>query len=149
MVNKEERQILRSLASKLASIASLPENDRKRILWTKHNSLKNVRPMMIIYPEGAWSELIPATMLVCTDIKAREIEWKLKAMIYRYEHFHDDFVVEKKWYVNKVIIEPEWSIPIKYNGNDTYTNYLSRYWSNDVVLARISHTPRSLAPPWR
>jgi hypothetical protein len=53
--------------------------------------------MMLIFPEGAWVELIPGRNLVCEDEYARLIEMRLRQTIYTHEHFQDDTVVEAEW----------------------------------------------------
>jgi len=92
-----ERQILRSLAKRVAEIAAAPIMSERRRLWANHNSLRSERPMMLIFPEGAWIELIPESVLSCEDTHARSIEMRLRQNIYTYEHFQDETVVEAEW----------------------------------------------------
>jgi hypothetical protein len=57
------------------------------------------RPMILIFSEGAWQELLPPEDLVCEGDTAREIELNLRHRIYTHEHFQDITVVESEWVV--------------------------------------------------
>lgn len=103
-------KVIRSLAKRVANIADLSKMKTLKNLWKRHNMLESTRPLVLVYPEGSWRELIPISKLVCTDNFAREIEWKLRARIYRYENIHDDMVIEKKWIVSKKITDTGWGI---------------------------------------
>jgi len=110
MISASDRNTLRGLAKKVADIAALPIQKKRRDLWKKHNSLMPVPPMILIFPEGSWQELLLQTALKCEDKDARGIEWNLRARIYNHEHFQDDMVVEKEWVVYKVIRNTGWGL---------------------------------------
>ncbi len=114
MITPKDRTILRDLARHVANIASLPIIAERRELWKKHNSLQSVRPMILIFPEGSWGELLPHSTLKCQDEKARGIEWNLRSRIYYHEHFLDDTVIEKEWIVSKVIHNSGWGIQARH-----------------------------------
>ncbi len=114
MITPKDRTILRDLARQVANIASLPIIAERRELWKKHNSLQSVRPMILIFPEGSWGELLPHSTLKCQDEKARGIEWNLRSRIYYHEHFLDDTVIEKEWIVSKVIHNSGWGIQARH-----------------------------------
>lgn len=95
--HQNDRNILRGLAKRVAEIAADPIMAERRLLWTEHNSLRSKRPMMLIFPEGAWEELIPKHNLTCEDDHARAVEMRLRQTIYTFEHFQDDTVVEAEW----------------------------------------------------
>ena len=86
----KDRQVLRDLAKRVAEIAADPVMGERRRLWSAHNSLRSKGPMMLIFPEGAWMELIPENTLQCESEKARAAELSLRQTIYTYEHFQDD-----------------------------------------------------------
>jgi len=113
MIKPEERTILRDLAKKVADIADMPIMAKQRKLWKKHNDLKSHRPMMLIFPEGSWGELLPHSVLKCEDGTARGIEWSLRSRIYYYDHFQDDTVIEKEWVVSKSIGNTGWGLSPK------------------------------------
>ena len=93
----QDRRILRDLARRVAEIADDPVMEARRQLWCEHNSLRSKRPMMLVFPEGSWVELIPEKGLKCEGEWARAAEMRLRQMIYSYDHFQDDSVVEKEW----------------------------------------------------
>jgi len=113
-VQTADRTILRELARRVAEIAALPLMSERKRLWRRHNSLRPVRPMVLVFPEGSWNELLPPSAIRCADETARHIEWELRSRIYQYEHFDSDNVVEREYAVHKVIrnsgwgLEPRW-----------------------------------------
>ena len=116
-----ERKILRDLARRVAEIAALPVMAERRSLWKAHNSLHPVRPMILIFPEGAWRELLPEDHLKCRDVRARGIERDLRGRIYAYEHFDSDNIVEAVLNVHKVIRSSGWGIEPKWRRSDDPT----------------------------
>lgn len=110
MIEQRDREILRNLARRVAEIAGLPIMAGRRRLWQRHNRLERVRPMILVFPEGAWRELLPASALHCTGEEARIIEWELRRRIYQHEHIHDDSVIEKTWPVYKAIHVSGWGL---------------------------------------
>lgn len=108
--NSHDRAILRDLARRVAEIASRPEMAKRRQMWVEHNSLRSTYPMMLVFPEGAWEELLPASALACQDEGARAIEWQLRSRIYTFEHFQDDTVVEAEWVVGAEVRDTGWGL---------------------------------------
>ena len=49
----KERLVLRQLASKVYEYSQNPEQKKKRELWKHHNNLERIRPMILVFPEGA------------------------------------------------------------------------------------------------
>jgi len=90
-----EREVvrLRSLARRVSDIAGLPEQREKIEEWKRHNTLQPGRPMILCYPEGAWSELIPDSVYECRSALARRWEAGLVMRIYYHEHIPDDTVI--------------------------------------------------------
>jgi hypothetical protein len=113
MIGSKDRTLLRDLAKKVAEIAALPVMAARRDLWKKHNALARGRPMILVFPEGSWRELLPDSALACEDREARGIEWQLRARLYYHEHLFDDTVIEKEWVVHKAIHHTEWGLEPK------------------------------------
>ena len=90
MITAKEREVIRDLAKKLADLANQPIMEERRKLWYAHNDLKTDQPVIDCSPEGAWREVITPDSLVCQDAAAREIEWTLRARIYRAEVINDE-----------------------------------------------------------
>ena len=110
MISKNDSTVLRSLAERVREFASDPVMEQRRELWRLHNSLSPMRPMLLVFPEGSWRELIPEGSLECRSENAREIESQLKRRIYYCEHLQDDTVIEEEWIVSKVIHSSGWGM---------------------------------------
>jgi len=109
-IGKSDRGVLRDLARRVAEIASLPMMAERRAMWTRHNGLERVRPMVLVFPEGSWGELLPQGALACEGEQARRIEWRLRSRIYYHEHLPDDTVIEGEWVVGKVVRNTGWGL---------------------------------------
>lgn len=97
MEYREQQYHIRELAKKLKELSETPENIRKRRYWADHNDLKgNAPPLLWVCPDddGAWLELISLDTLKCIDPDLRNLELKLKKLLYHAENFQDDFVFE-------------------------------------------------------
>jgi len=110
MTSQHDRLILRDLAKRVAEIAELPEVAGRKELWKKHNSLQPLRPLILVFPEGAWGEMLPPSVFQCEDEAARGMEFMLRMRIYTYEHFHGDDIIEKEWVVGKMIRHTGWGL---------------------------------------
>ena len=102
--------ILRELARRVAAIAHEPIMAERREMWIRHNMLDPVRPMVLVFPEGSWRELLPQSVLRCEGAEARRIEWDLRSRIYYHEHLPDDSVIEGEWLVRKAISVSGWGL---------------------------------------
>jgi hypothetical protein len=109
-----DRTLLRDLASRVAEIAARPEVDDRRRRWMAHNALQSNAPLMLVFPEGAWEELILPDDLHCAEPEARQIEWELRRRLYTFEHFQDDSVIEAEWVVEGSLHDSGWGLePVK------------------------------------
>lgn len=113
--SSEERTVLRDLAKRVADIAAQPVMEKRRQLWKKHNSLQKVRPLVLVFPEGSWRELMPDDSVRCRDKEARNIERELRRRIFYHEHIHDDTVIENKWPVGKAIRDTGWGLEARWH----------------------------------
>jgi hypothetical protein len=113
MLQSKDRTILKELANQVAEIAALPLMGERRELWKRHNKLQGDRPMILVFPEGSWRELLPDTDLECQDSRSRQIEWNLRSRLYTHEHFLDDTVIENIWTVQKRITVSGWGMEIQ------------------------------------
>ncbi|MBQ8143208.1 MAG: hypothetical protein IJ042_00250, partial [Butyricicoccus sp.] len=110
MIDNKEREVIRELAKKLADLANQPIMEERRKLWYAHNDLKTDQPLIDCSPEGAWREIVPPETLVCQDPALREIEWTLRARIYRAETINDDVPAEMRWDCRKLISDTGWTL---------------------------------------
>ena len=92
--SQNDTRVLRELARRVAEIAALPEQAEKAELWTRHNDLGKTRPMVLIFPEGSWSELADGWVDECEHPLARRYERDLRQRLYSWEFLRDDNVIE-------------------------------------------------------
>jgi hypothetical protein len=87
--------VLKSLASEVAEIASLPVHEEKARLWTKLNDLKSERPMVWVN-EICWNEMNidDELTLQCEHPWAQDQEDQLRRTIYQWKHLPGDMVVD-------------------------------------------------------
>jgi hypothetical protein len=130
-ITAAERHWLRELAHKVAELAEQPIEEEKKRLWTLHNDLAPVRPMVFIDPENGWNEIITPDQLRCQNSLLRAWEMALRKEIYWAEGMRDDRVIEpfldvphaysdSGWGLAETQIRPEdvggayvWDAPIK------------------------------------
>ena len=105
--SKEEKQVLRKLAGEVCELAARPIEAEKRILWTKHNDLEYVCPLVFCDPENGWNEIIPENTLLCQNELARNWEMTLRKEIFWATKMGDDRVTE-----------PYFNIPYSYTETD-------------------------------
>jgi hypothetical protein len=86
--------ILRGLAGRVREIADLPETAGRRLRWRRHNALEPERPLVLAIPEGAWTELLPDSVLQCTDPELRVWEHTLRGKIFQQERIRDDAAID-------------------------------------------------------
>ena len=101
-IPEKDKTILRRLAERKAQIAILPIQNEKAKMWSNLNSLKRVKPMVWIN-ERPWHELGVECQLETSNPFCREIELKLRKILYQWDHMRVDSVVENKIYCPIVI----------------------------------------------
>ncbi len=113
-MDSHDRATLRALAMRVAEIAAQPVMAERRAEWRRHNSLRPGRPMVLVFPEGSWRELLPDEALACHDEMARQIERALRMRLYYADHLRDDTVIERTWIVHTVIHQSGWGLEPQY-----------------------------------
>lgn len=129
-ISKTDRKIIRELAKRVAEIAALPVMAERRDLWKRHNSLQPGRPLILVFPEGAWNELLPESVLQCANDTARAFERQLRVRIYAYEHFQDDSVITAEWPVGSSVENNGWGLETRRHNSDVTRGA----WAFDPVL---------------
>jgi len=99
-----DREILRSLATRVRDIAQRPEMAERRARWVKHNQLAgDGRPMVLCFPEGAWDEVLPPESCQCVDPLFRRWESQLRKCVHVADVLKTDQVIEPyfdmRWHV--------------------------------------------------
>lgn len=108
--SKKEWQVLRKLAGKVGELASRPIEAEKRILWTRHNDLEPVRPMVFCDPENGWNEIIPEKSMLCNNDLARDWEMALRKEIFWATKMGDDRVTEAFFNIPYSYSETDWGM---------------------------------------
>lgn len=108
-----DRKIVRDLAKKVREISSDPVMERRKKQWAAHNDLRDRHPLVLVFPEGSWRELLPVSVLRCESENARCIEWELRKIIFSHENIKDDSVVTCDWIITKTIYDTGWGLEPK------------------------------------
>ncbi len=115
-INQKDKEILRTLAQKVAQYAARPLEEQKKRLWKEHNDLKNDQPLVFIDPENGWNEIILPQDLACESPLAREWERMLKIQLYHAESLKDDMVICDSFPVGLVTENDGWGLPVRKTG---------------------------------
>jgi len=118
VLSGHEKTHLSELAKRVAEIASLPQQQVKAKLWTAHNDLKTQEPLVFIDPENGWNECIPLATLQCKAPIARVWEMSLLKLIYQFEVFKDDKVIEPYFDVPLSYSDTGWGVEVTVKGGD-------------------------------
>ncbi len=104
MPSPTDVSIIRDLAARTAEIAALPVQEEKRVLWRRLNGLRPVRPMVTI-DQVCWNEMGPhgELDLQCQDPECRGYELRLRRLLYQWDNFPVDMVVDPFILVPKAI----------------------------------------------
>ena len=109
-LSNPEKTILRELAKNVAEIAAHPEQETKRNLWYAHNRLEKTRPLVLLFPENSWDQILGPDTLQVKSPFWKQWEWYLRHLVYRNLNFVDDLVIEPVLYVNKIIRTGSWGV---------------------------------------
>jgi len=93
-VSDHDIAVLRGLTTRKREMAQDPVMAERAELWTRHAALEAPRPMVLAETGGALDELVPISSLRCRAPWARQMERGLRELVFRYEHVHDDFVIQ-------------------------------------------------------
>jgi hypothetical protein len=124
---EKDRIILRELAAQVAEIAETPVQEETRRLWRCLNGLKPERPMVTV-DQVCWNEMNVDDKLTlrCEDEECRGYEQTFRRILYQWEYFPVDMVVEPFIKVPKAIRNSAFGMSVK-------EHTLATFESNDVV----------------
>jgi len=111
-----DKRVIKDLLSRVEEIASLHENDVKRALWLKANSLKpedrKYRPPVFNSIHGFQGDFeggyLPVPELLCENPDFRDYELQLRYTLYRHQLIPDDVPVEKPVYRVEKVVTGRW-----------------------------------------
>ena len=129
-ITPAERDILRRLAGRVAELSARPVEREKRSLWTKHNDLVPVRPLVFCDPENGWSEIITSDQMECSHELARTWEYLLRKEVFWGEQMGDDRVIEPWFNVGWVYARSDWGLHETNIGGD---HGGARRWNSPIT----------------
>ncbi|MCF7941877.1 MAG: hypothetical protein K9M84_09710 [Spirochaetia bacterium] len=115
--------ILQDLAKQVAELASRPEEAEKAALWTAHNQLDEVRPLIFADPENGWNEIITQDQILCRDPLARVWEMHLRKEIFWGREMGDDKVIEAYFNVPYSYRDSGWGLHEEKIGGENGGSY--------------------------
>ena len=107
---QHDREILRPLTNRLREFAADPINNEKIDQWKRHTSLRGEKPMVFVFPDGAWNELLPLDSLQCIDPVARDVEYELRKRLLRQAYIRDDVPITAEIEVKKAVHNTMWGV---------------------------------------
>lgn len=142
MFDPRELALVRDLARRVAEIAALPVQRERVAMWTRHNGLERVRPMVLVFPEGSWRELMPEAGMICQNPVLRDMEYRLRGRVYYHEHLNDDNPIVADFRVHKVVRTGSWGLEPQRVASTTDRGA----WAFDPVLKSAADVARLHAP---
>ncbi|MFZ4397925.1 MAG: hypothetical protein ACOYOU_20125, partial [Kiritimatiellia bacterium] len=123
MLNARDTGRLRELAKQVAELAARPVEEEKHKLWTAHNDLEPVRPLIFCDPENGWNEIITPSQLTCEGELAKQWEMRLRKEIFWGTRMGDDRVIEPTFTIGHVYTETDWGLHGRKIGGDQGGSY--------------------------
>lgn len=136
-ISDHDRTILKKLAEKQAAIAARPVHKKKMKEWARLNGLKRGRPLVYIY-QVAWWEFNErdGLKLECRDESCRQLEQSFRYLIYQWEHFPADMVVEPVFYCHPVVHDTGFGIQEQSESmSSNEQGYTSRHFIPQITCA--------------
>ena len=119
-----DRQVLRRLAERVASIAASPRMQEVRTRWTRLNALQPTRPAVFCDPENGWNEIITEPQMECRGRLARRWEMDLRKEIFWGEEMGDDKPVEPCFDVPYTVTPDDWGLAAVYHKVEACGSYV-------------------------
>ena len=110
--------LLRDLTKRYVAVANKPQQDARRDLWRRHNSLQ-ATSVPIYVRAFAWREM-PESACHCLDPEYRAYEAWLREMLFR-DTLDDDYIMEPWITVRAACITPEagvWGLGHQWHGRE-------------------------------
>lgn len=120
----KDKEYLRQLAFSMVDTTSKRNNESLKQEWTRHNKLIKGQPLILVYPEDSWYEILNPQDLMCESDYWKTWEWYLKQMIYRAENINDDYVFENEIVIEPVINISGWGIEPRYTKNSMNGSFI-------------------------
>lgn len=108
----------------MRALAESPRAAELRDLWRRHDDLEATRPLLLVFPEDSWAEVIPARTLAIHDPFWRQWEWHLRHLLWRSARLDDDFVFEPDLLVPAAVRRTGWGMETRYRRLDPRGSYV-------------------------
>ena len=109
-ITQHDRAVLRDLAIYVQDLSRSPSESLKIKEWKRHNRFERGKPMLLVYMEDVWDELVPNLSLKCASEDARRIERLLRHRLYLAEHIHDDRPITDTFEIPLKVQDPKYGI---------------------------------------
>lgn len=145
-ISTHDRDVLRRLAERKASIAADPVNLERRDLWYRHDADTSGRPMVLAEIGGIRDRVlpIPESSYECTNPWARGLEQRLRFEIYQFDVLRDDHVVEPTMEVNWKVDVSDYGVQPTFYHTQNEGHLAARRW--DPALADLDRDFARLRP---
>jgi len=142
-ISQADKDVLRTLAERVAEISACPRMQETRELWKRLNSLEKTRPLVFCDPENGWNEIITESQMTCTGKLARRWEMDLRKDIFWGDEMGDDKPVEPYFDVPYTVAPDDWGLEAEYHRTDDLGSCV---WDSPVKdyatdLAKL-HSPK-------
>lgn len=134
-----DRGTLRLLANRLREQAARPVMAERALLWAKLNNLQPCRPLLLVSPEGAWTEILPDSVLECTDPFHRQLERQLRQRLWLAENVEDDYPVEPWLNLGWRVTTGDYGVTIPTHHGDQRGSYVWQPPLADLNLRKLHH----------
>lgn len=119
-----DREILRRLAERLQAAAESRDLDGRAHRLTRHNSLESESPLVFVFPEGAWSEILPQASLLCHDPWHRSLEEQIRQKLFMAEEVRDDSVPSGALEIAKAIEPGSYGVDVEFRHGENRGSYI-------------------------
>jgi len=148
-----DKYIIRELAKQYMQIACSEKQQKANQRMKDTNDLKIVRPPVII-DEIPWYQIKDDILTcLCTDERARALEYELRKVIYRDKYFRADILLEPFYRVTMAIDSTGTGLNIKEEilRTDDFNNIVSHHYEDiledEESLDRLFHMPEFTLRP--
>lgn len=139
----KDYDIIRDLAKQCAEAAASPAAQERTQRYRDHNSLKIVRPIVLVFEEP-WDEFehLDEMKCLCEDEFARNVELNLRRELFKWNNYQADY-----------IIPPYYGVPVKITSTDTglyireEVAVLNKTTGESVKSLNEIHMPPHCSPP--
>lgn len=119
-----DKEILKPLAERLRAAADRPELMGRTRRLTRHNHLESEGPLVFVFPEGAWSEILPQGSLLCHDPFCRSLEEQIRQKLFLAEEIRDDSVPSGVLEIAKAIETGSYGVDVEFRHGENRGSYI-------------------------